>query len=577
MTANTSPETDGVAETEPVDRPPQGSRRAFPSPSAAAEVARVDLLRGYRWAWMQDFWLAYSAGTGIVMLAISWFTFNVGRDIGLSLSGGDPVPLSFWMAWSVVAVFLLGLLVWSGVSEESNLDNSGHYLTIRPVSDVVVGLLLAAICKFSAFIVLPATTAGVGIALETGSGQSILGFIIASVFVLLNVVAIGYPFGLVLKGSLRRSSALTRYKSVVAFTVGAAYLILVFTGLWLTIVDLVEPILTGPPLSWYGDLALVTSPGSEVAVHRAASAIVFAGGVTIFGFACATPAARYAWTTDRTHPVDVGESEETNEGEVPRPHTEAIFAPICRRSATLSVASTTVLRLYRAPQQLVFVVFPLLAVIPAAERVLTTGTLPWYAPWFVVWYGAWGAGTAVGLNPLGNQGATLTTLLTSSSEGRQIVNGHIVTSVPVAAVTAALAFGSGVLAGYPTIELIAFAVFSVAGTIGGTALALGIGTLFPRFESIDLGRSTRAIPPSKLAYVCFSAILTVLIASVAVVADNTVQLVVVSVLSSSLPLDSPPIESGVRAISLLCIVTIVGSAPLAYRFASRRIDHFRLN
>jgi hypothetical protein len=285
------------------------------------------------------------------------------------------------------------------------------------------------------------------------------------------------------------------------------------------------------------------------------------------------PAARYAWTADVAR---TGDASETTPDPPANP-IDALLGVVCRAPATRGVASTALLRAARSPLQFVFVAPPLLAAIPLVESALTTGTLPGYAPWFVVWYGAWVAGAVVPLNPLGIQGAALPSLLTAPAEGRHVVHGHVVAAaLPAAPLTAGLAVAAGVLAGSSGATLAALAPVSVVAVAVAATLAAGIGSVFPRFEGVDLGSARSAVPPSKLAYTLFSTLLTVLVVAAAVVADPAVRALLAALFSAWLPFG---VDVGADALVVAGWGLLAGGValvPLAYRTAVCRVAAYRL-
>ena len=212
------------------------------------------------------------------------------------------------------------------------------------------------------------------------------------------------------------------------------------------------------------------------------------------------------------------------------------------------------------------------------EALVSAGTLPWYAPWFFIWYGAWAAGATIPLNPLGNQGATLSTVLTAPANARQIIHGYLAAAaLPVALVTAALAVAAGVLAGRSEAELVVLALSSIGAVIIGTVWAAGIGSVFPRFDGIDFVRSKQATPPSKAAYGLFSTVLTLTVVAVAIVADELISSIIADVLSGWLPA-GVGISSDVVVIACWLILGVaVAAIPISYVVAVRRIAGYRIS
>ncbi|HMB51551.1 MAG TPA: hypothetical protein VKM69_12900 [Natronoarchaeum rubrum] len=565
--------------TTPARRHDEASRRRLrtvvPSPRPSLEVARVELLRGYRWVRHQDLWLAFTVLMGFVGAFLLLETFEAARSVGSTVSAGAPLPSWPVIATSVLWLFLTILLVADSLGGNGDLDNDNQYLTIRPAADIVGGLLLAAAAKFSVYTIGLGAAVGAGLVAGTGSLRPLLGITAVAVVIPVTAAAVGYPIGFALKGVARRSRNLQRLTTVLGVGVGIAYVVLSVTGELLTIVERLEPVLQSPPLAWFGQLAFATTPNAGVDVAGAIALLVLAPVVTVGGTALAVPAARYAWLADG--PAPDADDEESELPTAPSSQLDAVLAAVCRAPATRGIASTTLHRAVRSPFQFVFVAPPLLAAIVFVETAVTTGAVPWYVPWFVVWYGAWASGAVVPLNPLGNQGAVLPTLLTAPARGRHVVRGNVVAASLVGVpLTAGIAVVAGKMAGAPLRELIGLGVAGGAAVVGSAVVATGIGSAFPRFDAVSLDAARRAVPPSKRAYSIFSTYLSVTVFAVAVVANETARTVAALVLSERLPFG---LDVGVDALRALGWVVIVGSAlaiPGAYRLAVRRIETYRV-
>lgn len=546
----------------------------LPVPSRSVEVARIDLLRGYRWVRHQHLWLAFTAVVGVMGALFLAQTYAIATDVGTALAAGDGLPTWLVMATGVVWLFLAIFLAGDAFGTNGDLDHDGQYLTIRPAADVIGGLLLSAAVKFSAYTIGLGLAGGAGLVVGTGSPLPLVGIAAAAVIIPATATAVGYPIGLALKGVVRRSENLGRVATLLGVGIGLAYVTLSVTGELVSLIVQLHPVLTSPPLVWFGHLAFATTPSSGVPAAGVLALIGVTPLVVVGGTILSVPIARYAWLADQAHTIDDGDTDLPT---APDSRLDALLGVIFRAPATRGVASTTLRRAVRSPFQFVFIAPPLLAGILFVETAVTTGTVPWYVPWFVVWYGAWAAGAVVPLNPLGNQGATLPALLTSPARGRHVVHGNVVAATFVAAPpTIAIALGAGYLAGSGLPVLAVLALASVAAVAGSAVLATGIGSVFPRFERLSLDGSRQAVPPSKRAYTIFSMTLSTVVLAVAVAADETARVLGSALLSQWLPFG---FDVGVGTVVLLGWV-IVGSAilslPLAYRLAVRRLDTYRL-
>ncbi|SFS54567.1 hypothetical protein [Halostagnicola kamekurae] len=546
----------------------------FPSSSRSREIARIELLRGYRWVRHQDFWLVFTALMGIMSAFFLLQTFDAARSVGLALAAGEGLPAWLVTATSVLWVFLTILLVGDGFGSNGNLDNDGQYLTIRPAADVAGGLLLAAAAKFSVYTIGLGLAAGAGLVAGTGSILPLLGITAAAIGIPATAAAIGYPIGFALKGFVRRSENLGQLTTVLGVVLGIAYVTLSVTGELLTVVERLEPVLQSPPVAWFGHLAFVTTPNAGVDLTGPLFLLGLMPVLVIGGTVLAVPAARYAWLAD-TARTSTGEG--TKLPSAPDSRVDAVLAVVCRAPATRGIASTTLHRAVRSPFQFVFVAPPLVAAIVFIEGAVTTGSVPWYVPWFVVWYGAWVAGAVLPLNPLGNQGSTLPTLLTAPTRGRHVVHGNV-TAAALAGVplTAVVALAAGYLAGSSPPVLGALGVASVVAVTGSAIVATGIGSAFPRFDTVSFDGSRQAVPPSKRAYSLFSVTLSLIVIAVAFVADETARAVGVVLLTRWLPFG---LDIGVETLAILSRAVLVGGIvgiAAAYRVAIHRIETYEI-
>jgi ABC-2 type transport system permease protein len=544
-----------------------------PSLRNSWECVRIDLLRSYRWVRHQDFWIAFVLVVGVIYAFLGWLTFDAMRDVGSALAGGSSAPAWLFTAAGVLWLFVTILLAVDSAGSNGSLDNDGHYLTVRPAADIVGGKLVAAAVKFTVHPVSLGLAAGVGLAVGTGSPLPVVGMLTAAVALGVTATAVGYPVGFVLKGLIRRSPRLARLATTVGLGLGLVYVVLSVTGGLLGIVDRLEPVLQAPPLAWSGDLALLTIPGTDV---TSAGAVVLLGAtplVCIGGLILSVLAARYAWVADAAHASD----DEVTAGPTAPDHAvDTVLRLVCRRPATRGIASTTLLRAGRAPHQFVFVAPPLLAAISFVDTAVTSGTVPWYVPWFVVGYGAWAAGAVLPLNPLGNQGPMLSTLLTAPARARTVVHGNVVAAALVGGpVTAGCAVAAGYVAGSSPVVLGTLGVVSVAAVVASAVVATGTGSLYPRFEAISLTGSKRAVPPSKRAYGLFSVYVCLTVVSASVVSTETAREGGAVLLSRWLPFG---LEVGAETLVGASAIVLTGSVVsilLAYRTAVRRVETYR--
>ncbi|MFT4920943.1 MAG: ABC-2 type transport system permease protein [Haloarculaceae archaeon] len=547
------------------------SRTVVPSPQKSLEFVRVELLKGYRWVRDQDFWIAFMLVVGGIYLFLGWLTFDAARDVGSTLAQGASPPAWLFTATGVFWLFLTVLTVFDSVGSNGSLDNDGHYLTIRPIPDIVGGKLIAAASKFSAYTLSLGLAAGAGLAAGIGSPLPVIGMLAAAVVIAVTATAIGYPIGLAFKGFLRRSPRLAR--STTAVGLGLVYLTLSVPGGLLGVVEQLEPVFQAPPIAWLGDLALLTTAGADVNSTGALVVLGLTALVSVGGLLLSVTAARYAWVADAAHASD---GEETERPTAPDHAVDTVLGLVCQAPSTRGIASTTLLRAVRSPLQFVFVAPPMVAAISFIDTFVTSGTVPWFVPWFVVGYGAWAAGAVLPLNPHGNQGSMLSTLLTAPTGPRAVVHGNVVAAALLGGpVTAGLAVGAGFIAGNSPMVLATLGVVSIPAVVGGAVVATGLGSVYPRFDAVSFSGSKQAVPPSKRAYSLFSVYVSLTVVSASVVSNETAREVGSLLLSRWLPWG---LDIGAEMLVVASAVVLVGSVvsiPLAYRTAIRRVEACR--
>jgi hypothetical protein len=171
---------------------------------------------------------------------------------------------------------------------------------------------------------------------------------------------------------------------------------------------------------------------------------------------------------------------------------------------TRAVTANVWRRTKRAPIRLLYGVYPIFMLTGFLQTTVTAGDVSTELPIVVALYGTWVIGAST-LNPLGDEGAMLPVTLLSSVRGGQFVRGHVlaVTLVGLPLVVAATA-----LTGYlspldPTAWLGLTAASAVLG-VAGAIVAVGVGTVFPRFGEVRVTRSRNVVVPSKTAFAVYS-------------------------------------------------------------------------
>lgn len=574
-----SSETHG-SENHHSDRPVSRSRQGwFPSPSISYLVARIESRRSWRKVRNQDLWLAL-AGIGILFVLVSLpIMYSFGASFGEELNADSaPIDIAFTIVigtWITMVAF--GIM--AGTGSEGEVDNQAAILTVRPPKDVAGGLLLGTVVGYAPLLCLPALAGGIGIAVGVGTPAPIAGILAGSILLLVTGVTIGYACGLTIKGIVRRSARLTQLKPAIGVAIFVGYIWLSATGRLFTIVIDAGELLRSSPLGWLADLTFLTTPNAGASVLNAIGALAVSAAVVPVGVFAVVRAAEYAWYAEQRQrdsddePVESSGRDSTSLGE----RFDAALGVVGVSAGARGVTTTVLVRAYRSPLQLVYVVVPLFLLLPTIETAVSSGFVPEWLPWGVLLYGGWVAGAAFPLNLLGDQGATLPTVLTARIRGRQVVHGYVLAAVLIFVLpTAVAAIATAQVAGRSTETLLSVGLASPLAVIAGAVLAAGFGAAFPRFQSIDLTGSTKALLPSKTAFTLFSMTATFSITAIGVLIDDIYRIVTSDLLTTWLPYGITVSPGRLETASQIVTGLVVVAVPLAYLFASRRIDSYRL-
>ena len=110
-----------------------------------------------------------------------------------------------------------------------------------------------------------------------------------------------------------------------------------------------------------------------------------------------------------------------------------------------------------------------------------------------------------------------------------------------------------------------------------TALSVGIGMAFPRFQAVNVTRSVKTVIPSVLAFLLFTLHLLATTASAVIVYDEASRGLAAFVLTWLLPFGlgvDPGTLSGIAAVALAVLVVLPAAS---YRYAVRRFDGYTMS
>jgi hypothetical protein len=516
-------------------------------------VARAELVRRFRAATATG---AQRAGTaltalvgviGIVAAGIAGFV------AGRGLVFGTLDPFAYGSTVAAGAVLAVGFLVVTRSLSRGDPPALAGQLTATTARTLALGTLLAEYAVVGALYV-PAACLGAA-ALAVGSGRGALGatallstlaLFAATLPVWVALVALG-------RHALLRVPALARHRLAVAVLATVAYMAVLVSGNADSVLDPAVAALSGSPVGWFADLALLAVGGDPV---RAAGAVVLAGIGTAGGAAAVVALLARHWSADpragRTDPARAGTRRRSLDSlPVGRP-AAAVIGRCWRRGI-------------RAPVTLLYVPYPLFLAGPAVAESVGAGRVQAGLVTAAALYGPWAAGAAFTLNPLGDEGVVLPGTLTSGVGGREYVGGRVLAGALPGAPLAGLAtFALGLASPRPLAATAALAALAALLAPAAACVAAAFGTLLPNAETTTVFRSRDAVLPDGWAFVGYSLALGIVAAPA------------LAVWTPEIPGVGVP-TSTLRAIGTgVSLLAAAIAAAVGFAFAARRVDGYEL-
>ncbi len=387
-------------------------------------------------------------------------------------------------AVAIVVVLALGAL--TAVSADEWEHQPVELLTAVSTPTAVGGVLLDKLLENGWFVGPAAVAGSVAFAAGSGSPLAVVGTLIGSMGILLTGLTAGTALGLAVRAGLAPSSRLYRLR----YGLGSLALFVVFT--LLVVSRTLSGWLARTPLSWYGDLVLVTTSGVGT-LWRALAALGLTALLTTGALAVIVAASRRLWFGDRQGADRVSQRPTKTASPIDR-----LLEQVTDRS-TAAVVRAVWLRMRRSPRALLYVVFPLAIVGPATLEI--GFRMPTLVPVLVAIYTASAVGMGTTLNPVGNERVALPLLRTTPAGPQALLRGHALAACLVG-LPFVLAFTvplSLLLTGnlFTTLGLL---VVAVSLTLGGVGLALGVGSLLPNLEG---PQATTLTPPELYAMLVY--------------------------------------------------------------------------
>ena len=554
--------------------------------SHARAIARVDVTRMVR---KHADWKDGLGGVvSLVVSALVIVLVSLGAGYGGYVGGRTLTDPDGWLAefasadglaivggvLGVYAVIVAVVFIVRAIGARGTLDQAEGTLTVVTTVEALSGTLLAEYVYLLLWVLGPSIGAGVGLSLGLGTPVPAVTVPLAVAALGVVSVGVGYPLGVGLRHLFTRFPFVARNKSAILVAVFAAYFLVVMTGtLNQAVAALFEP-MQASPLAWFAHLALVGVAPFPTSPLLAAGTLAVTAAVAVVAVVAGTTIADIHWFSD---PALAGEEpEQAVATESPERGIEQYLATVVgRKSAALVTLSWR--RAKRSPLKLLYAMYPLFFLAGAAADIVQTGDVPAYLPYMMVLVVTWGAGVVFTLNPLGDQGAGLSTSLLSKVDGRTFVHAHILASLAIAVPLGMIVTGVvGVLA---PIELTTAAML-VAATpllmLVSTTLSIGIGMAFPKFEATNVTRAMKTVLPSTMGFVLFSLHLFLTAFAAGIVLEPVVKALAAAFISFALPFGLAVSPETLFWIAAAALVPLVLAPIPAYRYAVRTFDRYTI-
>jgi len=553
----------------------------------------------------------YGVGALFGLLALSLGVYLLVAVAG-DLSGvrvGDGVRGNLALFW----LFLTFIVGQRAISLYDRVDAEALVLTTVSARTAAVGLVVAETLRALTVVAVPVLVLTGAFVYATGALLAAVAVPFAVGCFVVTAVVVGVTLGWTAALLVATVPFVARHKTALG-----SILVLAFFGGYMafqlgSVGAPVDMALLGVlPPGWVADLLVAGSPVGGSTLRAAAVAV----GAPLAAGALGSVATRVTtayWYTDPVYPTDDGESDEVAAPVADgRDALAAAVAPLSVPAfggqPTRRVAQLALVRTRRQPARLSFLLAPLLIVGSTllSYAGASGGVGLDLAPVVLALALAWLSGAAFGLNPLGDEAPLLPATLLSTVGGRRFVRGLCLPGLLVGVPLATLVTAAGVVAaGHAPLDAAGLVGLALVLSLGAVGLAPGVGTRFPRFDAVTVGRSREVIPPALSAVAVYSlgVGLAGAVAAVSLLAPDVARALcaalvswlpalVLSVLAEqglptaglarTVAAAAPPIRSvplpAVRAVGYagpLALVALAGYR--GYRRAARRFDDCQLD
>lgn len=503
--------------------------------------------------------LAFFGGQALTNPSGASGTLELAADV---VRGGGGL---FWL-------LIVAMTAIRSATRVADLEPRAFLLVTTTGRQIVPGLFVAEFLRLGSWIVPASLLVAIGAGLGSRSltivvvGPIIVGFLLAA------AIPVGFLIGCVTRDVLTVSRWAARLRVPVVLLLAVFYVISLITGHAQRIVETGIQALPETPFSWPMEPLLIALPGLEGDPVRALGGVGWMVGIAVISAVLALSIAERHWHRE---PLSTPPRRTKFNGQTLERLTGRLLDPPAR-----GICITTLRRTWRAPVRTLYVVYPLFAALVLVAGVIREGVLPGSIVVALCLYVIWGTGALLALNPLGDLRAVLPLVLPSPVDGRSVMKGYLsaggLIGVPVVILTA---IGGGLISPLNNLQVALLTSGAVVGTVLAPVLAAGIGSLFPRFGSVQVTAKTKAIMPSKLAFAGYTLTLMLPAAAAVALASPTVIHGITGGFEwvlTYLDADGTVSTTWVRLLLLIPLAGGLGSTLLAYRYAVRRYNSFRV-
>lgn len=477
-------------------------------------------------------------------------------------------------ATGAAGVAWLGLTVMAtirGVTSTASVDQPACLLCSTTTGTTVLGLIGAELLLFSIWLLPPVALLAGAFAYGAGSPVALGVAVLVLALVLVTALPMGFLLGTWIRHLLTSYEPIARYRTILFVLVGVGYFGAITTGWFDRLLVVAFESLGQTPAGWPGAWLLLAVPEVAPSTLALAGSLVGAAVAVPVVLTAGIASARIHWFADPAR-SDATASEVRSSNRL-----DAILAGVAGR-ATRTVAVTTIRRTKRAPVQLLYVAYPLFGSVYFVEETIRLGRLPTTFAVLLCGYVVWGAGALFSLNVLGDYGRALPGVLTTPLSGRQAVGGTILASVLVAAPIGLVVAAVAGLVSPLSVESAGLLVLgTLVGVVASPALAVGIGTIFPRFGSVRITSNREAVMPGKAAFLTYTLALALPAAAGALLYADATALVasVATSLAHLAPGPAVDVSAGSITVAAWVVFGLGLLAPIvSLLYAIEHVDHF---